>query len=87
MYCINMRIVKKIVDKGKLGGDMAVRVQELAIFDYLQAGGSLTALDALERFGCFRLAARIYSLRQAIKIDSERVKVGGKYIVRYRLAA
>ena len=32
MYCINMRIVKKIVDKGKLGGDMAVKVQELAEF-------------------------------------------------------
>jgi hypothetical protein len=27
--------------------------------------GELTAIDALKKFGCFRLAARIYRLRQA----------------------
>jgi len=27
--------------------------------------GDLTAIDALKKFGCFRLAARIYRLKQA----------------------
>jgi hypothetical protein len=66
---------------------MAAKVQEVAIFDHLQAGGRLTALDALKRFGCMRLAARIHELRGVIEIESERVKVGDKHVVRYRLAA
>lgn len=39
--------------------------QAKAILDYLASGGSLTAIDALTRFGCFRLAARIHELRKA----------------------
>lgn len=38
--------------------------QAAVILDYLSAGKELTALDALERFGCFRLAARIHELRK-----------------------
>jgi hypothetical protein len=34
------------------------------ILAYLQAGHALTALDALQHFGCFRLAARIHELRR-----------------------
>lgn len=34
-----------------------------AILSYLAAGHRLTALEALNRFGCFRLGARIYDLK------------------------
>ena len=35
------------------------------ILRHLEDGGSITALGALERFGCLRLAARIDELRKA----------------------
>jgi len=38
--------------------------QRAAIARYLKAGKSLTALEALQRFGCLRLASRIYELKQ-----------------------
>lgn len=38
--------------------------QNVAIARYLEAGGRLTPTDALNLFGCFRLAARIGELRQ-----------------------
>ena len=37
--------------------------QRNQILEYLLAGFSLTPLEALEKFGCFRLAARIEELR------------------------
>ena len=36
--------------------------QKQRILEYLQAGGSLTALEALQRFGASRLASRISDL-------------------------
>ena len=38
--------------------------QEDMTLEALQKG-DLTAIDALKKFGCFRLAARIYRLKQA----------------------
>lgn len=38
--------------------------QASRILAHLRAGNRLTPLDALERFGCFRLAARIHELRR-----------------------
>jgi hypothetical protein len=39
--------------------------QTIQILDYLKAGNSITPLDALRKFGCMRLGARIYDLKQA----------------------
>jgi hypothetical protein len=39
--------------------------QNEAILEALLSGQRLTALDALERHHCFRLAARIHDLRKA----------------------
>lgn len=49
--------------------------------------GPLTPLEALERFGCFRLAARIDELRQrGYPISVERAELeNGKKVARYRL--
>lgn len=37
--------------------------QQKKILDHLKKGKSLTPLDALNKFGCFRLGARIFELR------------------------
>ena len=37
--------------------------QNKQIADYLNKGKKLTPIDALTKFGCFRLAARIADLR------------------------
>ncbi len=57
------------------------------ILAYLKAGGTLTPLDALERFGCFRLGARVFDLRErGYDIISERLTVpGGKVVAKYSL--
>jgi hypothetical protein len=64
-----------------------MRSQTSAIIDYLATGKSLTPLLALDRFSCFRLAARISDLRRAgHRISCELVKMGnGKRVGRYRL--
>lgn len=51
--------------------------QNQVILEYLKTGKTLTPLQALNKFGCFRLAARVYSLRQdGWPILSERLDVG-----------
>lgn len=37
--------------------------QKEKILAYMKEHGSITPLDALEAFGCFRLSGRIYELR------------------------
>lgn len=34
------------------------------IADWLNAGYSITSLEALERFGCLRLASRVHDLKE-----------------------
>lgn len=50
--------------------------QNDAIAKYLKEGGHLTPMDALNLFGCFRLAARIGELRKkGMVIDRKDVPV------------
>ena len=52
----------------------------------LENGAALTPLDALERFGCFRLGARIKELRDAgMAIETRMVKRGEARVAEYRL--
>ena len=54
--------------------------QNKQIADYLNKGRKLTPIDALTKFGCFRLAARISDLRndgmnivtKIIKLDNRK---------------
>lgn len=61
------------------------------ILAHLRAGYSLTPLEAMDLFGCIRLAARIYDLRQdGWPIEDEKVRVpvrggGTTRVCRYRL--
>lgn len=57
-----------------------------AILAHLKRGKKITPIEALNRFGCFRLGARIFELRQAgYAINSRMKKVGKKYVAEYSL--
>lgn len=60
-----------------------------AIASALKAGARLTPLEALKRFGCLRLGARIADLRKrGMAITSTLVDVGdGKRVSEYKLEA
>lgn len=55
------------------------------ILAHLQRGYTLTPQEAWLKFGCYRLGARIYDLRQAaFPIESRRVKTAsGAYVAQY----
>ena len=60
--------------------------QTACILRLLQAGSSVTAMKALQMFGCARLAARILDLRkQGHVILQTMVESGGKRFASYRL--
>lgn len=60
--------------------------QTAKILKHLQRGRSVTPLMALERWGCFRLAARIRDLkRDGHRIETHRVERGGKSFAAYML--
>jgi len=63
------------------------QTQNEAILAWLETGSGITPLDALQRFGCFRLGARIFELRRmGWEIDSTMVKtVTGKRIALYKM--
>jgi len=61
--------------------------QEIQILTHMRRYGSITPITALDRYGCFRLAARVSDLKyRGHKINTELVKQGGKRFARYRLA-
>lgn len=60
--------------------------QRSSIFRHLRSGKRLTPLDALRKFGCLRLAARISELRLlGWPIVKTMVSVNGSTFARYRL--
>jgi hypothetical protein len=61
--------------------------QNQQILMHLKSGKTLTAMISLRRFGCFRLAARVYDLREAgYAIQSRVIEASGKRIAEYYLA-
>ena len=61
--------------------------QNAAILNHLKKVGPITPMEALDRYGCFRLAARIYELRQkGHDISMLKIQVGtNKHVARYTL--
>jgi hypothetical protein len=60
--------------------------QESMILDDLKKGKRITAMVALHKFHCFRLAARIRDLRDSgYAIQSRMVDRGGKRVAEYWL--
>ena len=64
-----------------------VKSQKDKILEFLEFNRSITALDALESFGCFRLASRISELKEeGHNITSEKWRTPkGAVISRYSL--
>lgn len=60
--------------------------QRAQILRHLQSGQALTPLEALSRYGCHRLAARVLELRrQGHAIDRQMVARSGKRYAKYKL--
>jgi hypothetical protein len=60
--------------------------QTALIKGWLLNGYSITQLDALNMFGCFRLSARIANLRdEGLDIVTDMVNVNDKRIAKYSL--
>ena len=60
--------------------------QEREILHYLKDGNTLTPIDALNKFGCFRLGARIMDLKkEGHNIVNDWESSGGKKYAKYRL--
>jgi hypothetical protein len=62
------------------------KTQNEMILAYLKKGKSITPVDALNKFGCFRLAARVSDLRKdGLNIATKFVTKEGKNYASYRL--
>ena len=61
--------------------------QKEKILRHLKAGGSLTPLQALRKFDCLRLGARIYNLKdEGYDIRTEHITTSnGKRVARYSM--
>jgi hypothetical protein len=62
--------------------------QNAAILSHLLSGKSITPIEALNKYGCFRLGARVHDLKsEGHKIDKETVhdRVSGKRFARYSM--
>ncbi len=60
--------------------------QEKQILNDLEKGKKITALDALKRYGCLRLAARILEIKNAgYNVKTNMVKKNGKTFACYSL--
>jgi hypothetical protein len=61
-----------------------MKSQEEQILAYLKSGKRLTAIEALQKFNCWRLSARIADLRKDHPIETEIIKTPtDKYVARY----
>lgn len=59
---------------------MAKKSQREMILDYLENGYSITQMEAIELFGCTRLAARINELRdEGYPIKSKMISSKNRY--------
>ena len=70
----------------------ATMTQEDLILTHLRSGRSITSLEALNIYGCFRLASRISDIRNKfpelnIKVDTIHNEQTGKHYASYRIVA
>lgn len=58
--------------------------QKQNILQHMRTYGSITPLEALQRYGCFRLGARIADLKaDGVKIKTTMIKENGKRYASY----
>jgi len=62
--------------------------QTKLIEQHLKSGKAITPIDALNLYGCFRLGARIFDLKEkGLDIVTDMVQSGKKRFATYRLAS
>jgi len=62
--------------------------QSAKILAHLQQGGKITSLEALQKFGCLRLASRISDLKKENDIRSQYITLpNGKRVKEYFIEA
>lgn len=60
--------------------------QNKAILSYMMSGNAITPIEALNKFWCFRLGARIHNLRQdGHNIKTTMIKRNGKRFAEYSM--
>ena len=65
---------------------MTHQAQSQKILEYMAQGHRISPLEALNKFGCLRLGARIYDLKnEGHNIITEMVSENGKRFARYSL--
>ena len=65
---------------------MTNQSQTKQIIEHLEQHQSITAMDALNLFGCLRLAARVSDIRkEGYNVLSQRVVRNGKHVACYSL--
>ena len=58
--------------------------QTSQILKHLKSGKKLTAIQALEKFGCFRLAARIGEIKEiGVDVKKHTIEKNGKRFAQY----
>lgn len=62
-----------------------MKTQNQEILDWMLKGYPITPLDALKMFGCFRLSARIFQLREKYPINMKRVTRNGTSYASYSI--
>jgi hypothetical protein len=63
-----------------------MKSQTQLIKNHLESGNSITPIEALNLFGCFRLSARIKDLRdQGLDITTENITQNGKTFAKYSM--
>lgn len=66
--------------------ELSTESQKKSILDWLSEGNTITALQALNMFGCMRLASRISDLRsEGFPIAKDMIEVNGKRVAQYWL--
>lgn len=69
------------------GQAQAIESQKVRILNYLQEGKSITPIEALQKFDCFRLGARIADLRkEGFDIKTTILSKGVKRYASYSLS-
>lgn len=65
---------------------MGIDTQNAKILEYLNNGNTITSLEALNLFGCFRLASRISDLKKkGYAIKRQMVIRNGKRVALYSI--
>tara|TARA_X000001388_G_scaffold77361_2_gene77860 strand:- start:348 stop:575 length:228 start_codon:yes stop_codon:yes gene_type:complete len=60
--------------------------QEKQIRHYLESGGRISGISALDKFGCYRLSSVIFNLRdKGLDIKTKMIKNGQKSYAEYYL--